>query len=170
MIAFSPQYSANSKICPFETRWQGERTILDFSREAVITKDNTQGEIYVILDSNDIKDVLHSELLFKNLRSCHLFYMPFSGHSSARALYDIGALEKIVLATEDKISWEISNALQEWNQSCRHSPIFVQNLSALMRLNERVKFIENALVHIKGHPRHKSELLRYLENCKKMLK
>lgn len=89
VIAFSPQYSIDPVLAPWETRWIKATQNCTHIMDSLPI--NPLCEIYLFYDP-ETKDARHAELIGQHGPSHHI-QVPYSGHSSIAMLQQIGMLD-----------------------------------------------------------------------------
>lgn len=124
-VAFSPQYSINPELVPFENRWLSELARIDFVHENTAT-DSFSPLSYVFYDPADM-DAKHARLLGLKAR---LVTIPVrnTGHPSIGVIADMGLLKPIleqVLHGSLDLNW----FYKEFRQRRGRSPTYLRQLS-----------------------------------------
>lgn len=95
VIAIAPQYSIDSRVVPFETRWPEDREQIHFVYDDMADGLITDGEVIVFYDRFFSADKRHIDLLEQH-RTLDKFLVNFSTHTVARALNDMGIFSCIM--------------------------------------------------------------------------
>ncbi|WP_017348461.1 hypothetical protein [Pantoea sp. A4] len=161
-ISISPQYCVNTDIVPFENRWREDIAAINEIQGSNIADENIKGLTYVIVDNNHIIDNSHVKLIKEKAPSTNIIQLPDSGHSSARALFDLGLLEKILLGDFDSIPNVIEKLEDDYNKSKLLSPTVIKIIAEKLDTQDRAKWIREKLPQLEGHPRHLEQLNDYL--------
>lgn len=94
VIAISPQFCIRPKLVgDYETRWQGEAKDID-KYDLPISESVVKGKVYVLYDGLHAVDAAHARKISSEIK-CELVDLPDSGHSSARALHELGLLSTL---------------------------------------------------------------------------
>ncbi len=92
VIVFSPQYSVDPNLVPWENRWrETTKNCTHFMDSLTI---NTRSEIYLFYDPGT-NDARHAELI-SQYGSCLHIPVPYSGHYSIAMLQQIGLLDSTI--------------------------------------------------------------------------
>jgi hypothetical protein len=83
-ISFSPQFSVNKRIVPFENRWVSDRSSIDFMCDHICQKISRSG--FVFFDPYSL-DHQHAQLI-KNYTAAALVPCAFAGHKVLRYIQD----------------------------------------------------------------------------------
>ena len=95
VVAIAPQYSIDSQVVPFETRWQDDRSRVQFMYDDMAEGLIQQGQVVVFYDKFFEFDHLHVEMIEKH-RPVDKFLVNFSTHTVARSLNDMGILSRVM--------------------------------------------------------------------------
>lgn len=95
VVAIAPQYSIDSQVVPFETRWQDDRSRVQFQYDDMAEGLIKQGQVVVFYDRFFEFDHLHVEMIEKH-RPVDRFLVNFSTHTVARSLNDMGILSRVM--------------------------------------------------------------------------
>lgn len=95
VIAIAPQYSVNSKVVPFETRWPEDRERISFIYDDMAKGLTQEGEVIVFYDRFFEFDKGHADLIAQH-RPIEKFLVNFATHTVARTLNDMGIFTDIM--------------------------------------------------------------------------
>ena len=128
-LAISPQFSIDPAVVPFEPRWVGDASRIDFGIERSAGCDFV-GKAYVAYDPHDL-DARHVELYRPHTEIVDL-RLPNGGHPVSGFMVDTGILQQAVL---DLCRGALDiPALRAQARRTRHaSPILYANLAARCR-------------------------------------
>jgi hypothetical protein len=93
-IAFSPQFSIERRVVPFETLWAPEAARIRFLPE-LDQAPRLKGTAYLFFDPQWGSDQRHAEMYAATYPVC-LVPIPGSGHPAISFLSDTGHLESII--------------------------------------------------------------------------
>ena len=148
-LAISPQFSIDPAVAPFEPRWFGDSTRIDFGIERS-AGDDFVSKTYVAYDPHDL-DARHVELYRPHTEIIDI-RLPNCGHPASTFMVDTGILQKAVL---DLCSGCLDiPALRAQARQARHaSPILYANLAARCRhVPRRVRLSAKASALLPGDP------------------
>lgn len=114
-VAVSPQFCIRDDLVPFEGRWRTEAASIR-QWDGRIGSFGKQSRSYIAFDPNDIGDKKHAHMIARAV-DARLIPMPDSGHSSARAIADLGMLPDLLkfagaYSADDAIA---ENIEKRWN-------------------------------------------------------
>lgn len=95
VIAIAPQFSINTDVVPFETRWAEDRERIRFLYDDMADGLIRDGEVIVFYDRFFDFDKRHVDMIAE-LRPVEKFLVNFSTHTVARALNDMGIFSQIM--------------------------------------------------------------------------
>lgn len=122
VIAFSPQYSVDPALTPWEKRWS--RAIQHCTHSMDRLAINPDAEIFLFYDPGT-DDGRHA-LLISQQGLCRHIPMPYSGHFSITMLHQMGMLEKTLLQLIDG-TFDVTAARNEIEQNSEKSAHFLTN-------------------------------------------
>ncbi|MFA5121372.1 tetratricopeptide repeat protein [Zavarzinia sp.] len=93
VISVAPQYSIDSSVVPFETRWPEDRRRLKFIRDDMFEGLSKESDVYLLYDPRFRVDHLHAKLV-EACRPVDSILVTHSGHRVAQALLDMGLLSR----------------------------------------------------------------------------
>lgn len=111
VIAFVPQFSADPRIVPQETRWLFFRQqIASFPFQKIEAwPENTK---VFTLHGSTPDEIYHAARFPKARRNVQHFVLPGHDHTLARRLHDQGALAGLVAAMMDGKMWQVRRTLE----------------------------------------------------------
>lgn len=94
-LCFSPQFSVNPELVPFEKRWRNQAQALDFSNESMELR--TEGKHHIIYDPR-CDDVIHVDMIVKTNPSANIHLHPVLAgeHFVIREYQRLGLLTDIL--------------------------------------------------------------------------
>lgn len=95
VIAIAPQFSINTEVVPFETRWAEDRERIQFTYDDMADGLIQDGEVIVFYDRFFDFDKRHVDMI-ADIRPVDKFLVNFSTHTVARALNDMGIFSQIM--------------------------------------------------------------------------
>ena len=125
--AFSPQYSIDPSVAPFETRWSGDAARIDFRIERRAVPFTPKS--YVFYDPRDT-DRLHVDL-FRSGTELIDVPVPIGGHPCTTILADTKILRLLILSLLE--TGEIADFQSVYRAARRRSSQFFFNLSVAAR-------------------------------------
>ena len=130
-IAVAPQYSLDSNVVAFETRWPEDRARLRFIYDDMDKGLIKSGEVIVMFDPFFPHDSAHISLLRRHRRLTEL-PVSFATHTVARAINDMGILSKSMaeLLRGELNSRELQRRIRE---NRRKSPLILANFAHKIR-------------------------------------
>lgn len=162
VLAISPQYCIQKKNVPFENRWSEDIYKIKYYDDFLIGQETIRGDVYILVDDKHFLDNQHAQTIKKHVQSVKVIELPYSGHSSARALFDLGCINYILNSSVKNISLNILSLLYIYNRDKYFSPTVIKVVSQEMPAMDAVNFIESKISFLIGYERHKKDLEEYL--------
>jgi tetratricopeptide (TPR) repeat protein len=119
-LAIYPQLSINRSVVPFETRWQEEAKLIDFSRDSIHIPPNPGARDIVLFDPHITLDKLQAEAIHK-VRGSELVPLPFLGHGGMGAGVDTEMLKKIIRLIVEENDKHISSVAKRMHKTFRRT-------------------------------------------------
>lgn len=166
VLAISPQYCIQKDNVFFENRWRKDIDKIVFFDDLIISDATVSGDIYIMVDSNHLIDNEHVQLIKENVKRANVILLPDSGHSSAKALFDLGLIDVILNITKDNVEENIQSLISIYNSDKLFSPTVIKVMAGKLTPSEAIYFIENRIATLKGFKRHRDELDAYLKKLK----
>lgn len=135
VIAIAPQYSINSKVVPFETRWSDDRQRINFIYDDMDSGLIKDGQVIIFYDRFFDFDKRHVDLVSQH-RSIDKFLVNFSTHTVARVLNDMGIFSQIMERLFDNklTKKEFSDLVRSHRNQ---SPLLLHNMAHLVKKQGR---------------------------------
>lgn len=131
VIAIAPQYSIDSRVVPFETRWLEDRQRVSFIYDDMSKGLIKNGQVIIFYDKFFDFDKRHVDLI-KSHREVDHFLVNFSTHTVARALNDMGIFSRI-METVFRGQMNKTEFYQLIKQDRRKSPLLLHNMAVQIR-------------------------------------
>lgn len=164
VVAISPQFCIRSTLVPFETRWRKEaNNISDWDQGIHNTQYNAL--TYVIFDSEDEADSKHTQLISESVPTT-LIGLPYSGHSSAQALADLGLLSLLFRfdASEENNQKLVTAIEKKYLIHGGNSASVLLNKLKTLNLPEQREMVESVSDDIIGISKSRENLKNFLSN------
>lgn len=135
VIAVAPQYSIDSRVVPFETRWLEDRERITFQYDDMADGLIQDGEVIVFYDRFFDFDKRHVDMISAH-RPLEKFLVNFSTHTVARALNDMGIFSQIM---ERLFNRQLNKKeFSDWIRAARqHSPLLLHNMARTVQQKGR---------------------------------
>lgn len=135
VIAIAPQYSIDSRVVAFETRWLEDRERINFQYDDMADGLIQDGEVVVFYDRFFDFDKRHVDMIAA-VRPVEKFLVNFSTHTVARALNDMGIFSQIM---ERLFNRQLNKKeFSDWIRSARHhSPLLLHNMARTVQQKGR---------------------------------
>ena len=131
VVAIAPQYSIDSQVVPFETRWQDDRSRVQFMYDDMGDGLIKQGQVVIFYDKFFEFDHLHVEMIERH-RPVDKFLVNFSTHTVARSLNDMGILSRVMerVLTNRMSRREFVEVIR---QARKKSPLTLHNMAYALK-------------------------------------
>lgn len=131
VVAIAPQYSIDSQVVPFETRWQDDRSRVQFMYDDMGDGLIKQGQVVIFYDKFFEFDHLHVEMIERH-RPVDKFLVNFSTHTVARSLNDMGILSRVMerVLTNRMSRREFVEVIR---QARKKSPLTLHNMADALK-------------------------------------
>lgn len=131
VVAVAPQYSINSEVVPFETRWPDDRQRISFLYDDMSKGLIKEGQVIIFYDKFFDFDERHVRMV-EELRPIDKFLVSYSSHTVARALNDMGILSSVMeKALTNKITQQEFMGLMRTYR--RKSPLVLHNMADALK-------------------------------------
>lgn len=131
VVSVAPQYSINSDVVPFETRWPDDRSRINFFYDDMAQGLIKEGQVIIFYDKFFDFDERHVKMV-EAIRPVDKFLVNFSSHTVARGLNDMGVLSSVMeKALTNKIT---KNEFMDLMRiSRRKSPLILHNMADALK-------------------------------------
>lgn len=131
VVAIAPQYSIDSQVVPFETRWQDDRSRVQFMYDDMAQGLIKEGQVVIFYDKFFEFDHLHVEMIEQH-RPVDKFLVNFSTHTVARSLNDMGVLSRVM---ERVLTNRMSRSefIEVIRRARRKSPLTLHNMADTLK-------------------------------------
>ena len=133
VIALAPQYSVNSQVVPFETRWQEDREHIDFIFDDMSKGLAKNSEIVVFYDPCFEFDKHHVDLLVQH-RPIEHYTMSYATHTILRALNDMEIFAQVMepLFAGSLNKYQFKSVIRS---ARKQSPLYLHHLARAAKVN-----------------------------------
>ena len=131
VVSVAPQYSINSEVVPFETRWPDDRSRINFFYDDMQQGLIKEGQVIILYDKFFDFDERHVKMI-EAVRPVDKFRVNFSSHTVARGLNDMGVLSSVMeKALTNKITKHEFMDLMRISR--RKSPLILHNMADALK-------------------------------------
>lgn len=156
-VAVSPQFCMNPKhVGHFEKRWSSD--VAKISRyDWPISRETVSGDIYIISDNMHAVDAQHVDMIAKAVDVKRIVNLPYSGHSSARALADLNLIDAILNIKRHNAKVFLDHIEDTYAKRWQLSPTALRVRAEHMEPQERMQFL-NSISNVVGLQQHRDAL------------
>ncbi|MDF7674026.1 hypothetical protein PT277_07625 [Acetobacteraceae bacterium ESL0709] len=112
VIAFSPQYSVDSRVLPEERRWTANTAGIKFVVEKRERIPHGREEAIIFYDPLEKEDIMHVEKIAQDIPVLKV-PLPYAGHVSIAFLMELGLLEGTILDIVNNNQLDLDKLLSE---------------------------------------------------------
>jgi hypothetical protein len=162
VVAISPQLCIRPEVVGnWDTRFASEYHLIE-KMEPLISQDSVAGKVYVPYDDHYRVDARHVQLLMERI-SLTTMPLPHSGHSSARAILDMGLLGSFFdLKGDDADLEKVKKIFTHYHARAPRTATVILETARNLRGEHKKAYLSGIGDYI-GFPDHKAAVAKLIE-------